>query len=50
MPKRKLQRFAAIKTFPNVFQLNQTSPLPDAFAQKGKWHADVFGNTHPITL
>ncbi|MFN5494512.1 MAG: tRNA (guanosine(46)-N7)-methyltransferase TrmB [Bacteroidota bacterium] len=50
MPKRKLQRFAAIKTFPNVFQLNQTSPLPDVFAQKGKWHADVFGNTHPITL
>lgn len=50
MPKRKLQRFAAIKTFPNVFQLNQTSPVPDAFAQKGKWHEEVFGNKHPITL
>lgn len=41
MGQKKLQRFAEIRTFPNVFEYP-----PD---KKGKWH-EYFQNTNPITL
>src|SRR5687767_3344573 len=41
MAQKKLQRFEAIKSFPNVFQ------YPRDIA--GKWH-EFFGNGNPITL
>ena len=41
MGQNKLQRFAEIATFPNVFQYPQ--------GMKGNWHS-YFKNDHPITL
>jgi tRNA (guanine-N7-)-methyltransferase len=41
MAQKKLQRFEAIKSFPNVLQ------YPEGMA--GKWY-DFFKNNHPITL
>lgn len=41
MAHKKLQRFAAIATFPNVYQYPQ--------GMQGNWHRE-FGNNHPITL
>jgi len=41
MGQKKLIRFAAIKTFPNVLQYPEDMP--------GKW-ADLFKNDHPLTL
>jgi tRNA (guanine-N7-)-methyltransferase len=38
---KKLARFAAIKEFSNVFELDTS--------MRGKWH-EYFGNTHPIVL
>jgi len=43
MAKRKLERFAELKTFPNVFEY----PSPEL---KEKWHTEVFKNGNPITL
>ncbi|HJU45892.1 MAG TPA: tRNA (guanosine(46)-N7)-methyltransferase TrmB [Chitinophagaceae bacterium] len=41
MGQKKLQRFAEIKTFPNVLEYPMHMP--------GKW-ADFFKNDHPVTL
>lgn len=41
MAQKKLQRFAEIRTFPNVLEYPQDMP--------GKWHA-FFKNNNPITL
>lgn len=41
MAQKKLQRFAEIKTFPNVLEYPQD--------MQGKW-AEFFGNKHPVTL
>jgi tRNA (guanine-N7-)-methyltransferase len=42
MGKNKLKKFNEYETFPNTF---------DARNQlKGKWHAEVFKNNHPITV
>lgn len=41
MAQKKLQRFAELKTFPNVLQ------FPESVA--GTWHS-FFKNSHPITL
>ena len=41
MGQNKLERFAAIKTFPNVLEYPQ--------GMAGQWHQH-FGNTNPITL
>lgn len=50
MVKKKIQRFAEMQTFSNVFQ----PAFEDAFRKdhplKGKWHAGVFENNHPIVL
>lgn len=42
MGKNKIQRFAEMETFANVFQHDTTL--------QGKWHHDYFNNPHPITL
>lgn len=42
MPKKKLQRFAELDTFPNTLQF----PLD----MKGKWRDVIFKNTNPIVL
>lgn len=42
MRLNKLQRFAAIKTFPNVFERPKD--------KKGNWHKQYFNNACPITL
>jgi tRNA (guanine-N7-)-methyltransferase len=44
--KDKLKRFAAIKTFANVFEPVMGEP----FAPKGNWRASVFQNNNPIIL
>lgn len=41
--RKKLQKFAEIKTFPNVFE-------SDAEYMKGRWGQDFFKNRHPITM
>lgn len=49
MGRSKLERFEEIGTFENVFEYtdyqDEATPKP-----KGSWHAEVFGNEHPITL
>jgi tRNA (guanine-N7-)-methyltransferase len=49
MGKNKLRRFAENATFPHVFQPSMVYPQPD-HALKGRWRADFFKNTNPITL
>lgn len=50
MPKRKLQRFAEIETFKNVFQhIQYEESVPD-FHLKDKWNELYFKNTNPIVL
>ena len=50
MAKRKLERFAAIETFSNVFQHVQTSQQISELEQKGKWKEFVFTNENPLVL
>ena len=50
MTKRKLQRFAEIETFKNVFQHLQNTPTLGDFKLKGKWNKEYFKNSHPIVL
>lgn len=50
MAKRKLERFAAIETFSNVFQHVQTSHQISDFEQKGKWKESVFKKENPLVL
>ncbi len=49
MAKKKLERFADIKTFPNVFEFNY-SELSKGFGVNGKWNSAFFKNGHPIVL
>jgi len=46
MAKNKLQRFAELKTFPNVIELAEVKP---GFKTKLNW-SERFGNNNPITL
>lgn len=50
MSKGKLQKFAEMETFSNVWQcpfsVAETAPFP----MKGRWQADCFHNDHPIVL
>ena len=50
MTKRKLQRFAEINTFSNVFQHSQVEEYLCDFKLKGKWNRDYFKNDHPIVI
>jgi tRNA (guanine-N7-)-methyltransferase len=49
MPKHKLQRFAELETFTNVFQPKLGFP-PQDFILKGKWKEEYFRNENPIVL
>lgn len=56
MGKGKLQKFAEMDSFANVFQVpSQTPsdkelPLPAGFVEPGRWAADYFHNNNPIVL
>jgi tRNA (guanine-N7-)-methyltransferase len=49
MPKNKLQRFAELKTFSNVYEFLWTERETD-FKLKGKWNSEHFKNENPIVL
>ena len=49
MPKNKLQRFAELKTFPNVHDFLFTE-RENNFKLKGKWNKEYFKNNNPIVL
>ncbi|MGN0086664.1 MAG: tRNA (guanosine(46)-N7)-methyltransferase TrmB [Alloprevotella sp.] len=51
MGKNKLAKFADMAAYPHVFEPPFVRPkMPDDFPLKGRWHADFFGNDHPIVL
>lgn len=50
MGKNKLQRFAEIKSFDNVFQPTHNEVWKTNYQYKGKWNKDVFKNNNPIVL
>ena len=50
MTKSKLERFAEIDTFINVFQHLQNQEKVDEFVMKGKWNEQYFKNNNPIVL
>lgn len=49
MAKKKLQRFAEMKTQVNVIQPRMSFP-PRDYELKGKWNQNFFRNDHPIVL
>ena len=49
MPKNKLQRFAELKTFSNVFEFLFIERETD-FKLQGKWNSEYFKNNNPIVL
>jgi len=50
MTKNKLQKFAEMAQFPNVFQPDLNENINQDFYLKGKWNSDVFKNNNPIVL
>lgn len=50
MAKKKLQRFAEIEAFENVFQHPQTEATPKQHENKGKWRESYFKNNNPLVL
>ena len=50
MSKRKLQRFAEMKTFLNVFEPSLEEIKTGNYKLKRKWAADFFKNKNPIVL
>jgi tRNA (guanine-N7-)-methyltransferase len=50
LAKKKLQRFAEIEAFDNVFQHPQTSETPTEHINKGKWREVYFKNNNPLVL
>ena len=50
MSKGKLQKFAEMETFPNVFQFPYSVAIKDEFPLKGKWANSYFKNNNPIIL
>jgi tRNA (guanine-N7-)-methyltransferase len=50
LPKRKLQRFEEIKSFPNVIHYPRTGVELDDLSLKGKWHQEFFKNDQPIVV
>ncbi len=50
MGHSKLERFAQINTFSNVFQPDRLDVAGNTFELKGKWHTDYFKNTNPIIV
>lgn len=50
MGKNKLQRFAEMKTFDNVFQPTHNEVWEENYQYKGNWNKKVFKNDNPIVL
>lgn len=50
MAKQKLQRFAEMKTFKNVFEPTHDQVWKNEYNMKGNWHKDYFKNNNPIVL
>jgi tRNA (guanine-N7-)-methyltransferase len=50
MGKGKLQKFAEMETFKNVFQYPFSVIEDKPFEMKGKWNEQYFGNSNPIVL
>lgn len=50
MSKGKLQKFAELETFRNVFQYPFSLISKAPFEMKGHWHELYFHNNHPIVL
>jgi tRNA (guanine-N7-)-methyltransferase len=50
MAKRKLERFAAMKTFEHVVEPTLEDIKSAGFYLKGKWRSDFFKNDNPIVL
>ena len=51
MSKGKLQKFAEMETFPNVFQFPYSAMADNKpFAMNGSWRSDYFHNDNPIVL
>jgi len=48
--KNKLQRFAEMKSFDNVFQPTHNEVWENNYQLKGNWNKDVFKNDNPIVL
>jgi tRNA (guanine-N7-)-methyltransferase len=48
--KNKLQRFADMNTFDNVFQPTHNEVWENNYHLKGKWNKEIFKNDHPIVL
>lgn len=48
MSRKKIERFAEMSTFSNVFQPQISKDV--IFYLKGKWNTEVFKNTNPIVL
>lgn len=49
MAKSKLEKFADIKTYPNVFYVSYEQGLK-GYDGKGKWHKNYFKNENPVVL
>lgn len=50
MSKGKLQKFAEMETFKNVFQYPYSVIENVPFEMKGKWREEYFHNQNPIVL
>lgn len=50
MGKGKLEKFAELETFGNVFQYPYSVISQRPFEMKGRWRDDFFKNDHPIVL
>ena len=50
MSKGKLEKFAEMETFDNVFQYPFSIIGKSAFKMKGHWREQYFQNTNPIVL
>ena len=50
MSKGKLQKFAEMETFKNVFQYPYSRAEQEPFPMKGRWREDYFHNDNPIVL
>ena len=50
MAKHKLARFAAMATYPHVFQPTLDELLSQPYRLSGRWNTEVFHNDHPLVL
>ncbi len=50
MTKNKRERFAEMKSFPNVIEPEFRAIFNKDHGLKGKWHKEIFGNDHPLVL